>query len=115
MRVRKVCLVSDPGDKGLKYFYILHTKADLASRFSQHPSVPNGHTLPPTLNFPVQGLGCSSPRGSSLYNPDVLVSPLLYPLLSPSTILPSPMVTSLALVLETSQEQLPINPDFNII
>jgi hypothetical protein len=36
---------------------ILQTKADLASRFSQHSSVPTWHTLPPTLNFPAKGLG----------------------------------------------------------
>jgi hypothetical protein len=33
--------------------YILHTKADLSSRFSHHPSVPvTGDTLPSVLNFP---------------------------------------------------------------
>lgn len=30
----------------------LHTKADLTSRFSQHPSVTTWHTLPLTINFP---------------------------------------------------------------
>lgn len=38
---------------------ILHIKADLASRFSQHPSVPTWLILPPTLNFPAC---CSSSR-----------------------------------------------------
>jgi hypothetical protein len=28
--------------------HILHIKADLASRFFQHPSVPTWHTLPPS-------------------------------------------------------------------
>ena len=37
---------------------ILHTKADLASRFSQHPSVPTWHTLPPNPELSSQGLGC---------------------------------------------------------
>ena len=49
--------------------HILHTKADLASSFSQNPSVPTWHTL-----FPALGLGCPPPRCSSLYNPDVIVA-----------------------------------------
>jgi hypothetical protein len=51
---------------------ILHIKADLPSRFSQHPSVPTRHTLSPTLNFPAQGTNYPSPRDFSLYNPDIL-------------------------------------------
>lgn len=31
------------------------------------------HTLPSTLNSLAKGLGYPSPRGSSLYNPDILV------------------------------------------
>lgn len=61
--------------------HILHIKADLASSFYQHPSVPTWYTLPPTqhtlpqtLNFPVQRLNSPLPRCSSLYNPDILVS-----------------------------------------
>lgn len=49
--------------------HILPIKADLASRFCQHPSA-----YLALLNFPVQGLGCPSPRGSFLYNTDILVS-----------------------------------------
>ena len=63
--------------------HILHTKADLASRFSQHPSVPTWHTLPPTLNFPAQGFGlpflnCILQTFWPLFFP----LPLLFPLLS---------------------------------
>lgn len=64
--------------------HILHIKTDLASRFSQYPSVRTWQTPPPTLNFPAQCLGYPSPRGSSLYNPDlVLVSPSLLSLCVP--------------------------------
>ena len=49
---------------------------DLATRFSQHPLVPvikyAWHTWPPILNSSAQGFGCPSPRGSSLYYPDIL-------------------------------------------
>ena len=48
---KSYCLVSDPLRQGAE-MHILHTKADLTSRFSQHPSVPTWHTLPLTLNFP---------------------------------------------------------------
>ena len=53
---------------------ILHIKADLASRFSKHFSVPSWHTLLSTLNF-LRGWAALPPRGSSLYNPDILDSP----------------------------------------
>ena len=66
-------LVSDQ-DKVLRC--ISHTKADLASRFSQHPSVPGIHwTWSQILNFPAQDhLVCPSPRDSSLYNVDIFLS-----------------------------------------
>ena len=57
--------------------FILHIKPDLASRFSHHPSGLSWHTVPPTLNFPVQELGCSSTRDFFLCNPDILVPPLI--------------------------------------
>jgi hypothetical protein len=50
-----------PQDKGAEV-HILHLKAALASRFSQHPSVPTWHSKASTLNFPAQGLGCPSPK-----------------------------------------------------
>ena len=55
--------------------YTLHIKADLASRFSQHPSVPIWHNLPPILNFPAQRLGCLLSEALS-YMIQTLWSPL---------------------------------------
>ena len=38
-----------------EFLMILHVKEDLASRFSQHPSLPTWHIiLPPILNFSAQ-------------------------------------------------------------
>ena len=51
---------------------ILHIKADLDSRLSQHPSLPPWHTLPPTLNFQPRNWAALPPRGSTLYNPGIL-------------------------------------------
>lgn len=59
---------SDPDE-----MHVLHTKVDLASRFSQSPSVPTWHTSPSTMNCAAQGLGFSS-RGFFLCNPDILIS-----------------------------------------
>jgi hypothetical protein len=60
-------------DKGLSC-KTLHTKADLAFRFSQHPSVPTWHTPPSTQNFPAQGWAAlhpyPHPPAIFLYNPD---------------------------------------------
>lgn len=111
--------------------HILHIKESLASRFSQHSSVPIWHTLPPNLNFAAQGLCCPSPRGSSLYNPIILGLPSLFScssqlslgaspflFLSPSYPFSPQMLTSLASVLgatELSWEQLPNKPAFNRI
>ena len=78
---------------------ILHIKADLTSRFSQHPAVSFWHILSPTLNFPAQELGCPSPRGSSLYHPDILASLLL----SLSSMPSFPKATSLALAFGVSE------------
>lgn len=44
------CWVSDPQNKQLRCIF-LHTKADLATMFSQHPSVPSWHTPPSTLDW----------------------------------------------------------------
>lgn len=64
------------------------SKLDLAP---SSPSIPQSlpvmgdgwQTLPTTLSSPAQGSGCSSPRGLSLYNPDVLITPLPFgPLVS---------------------------------
>ena len=53
------------------------------------PSIPESlpvrryvwHSPLSTLNFPAQGLDCPSPRGFSLYNPDVLFTCLVASLL----------------------------------
>lgn len=70
-----------PWDKWLRCQFSI--KMDLASRFSQNPSVPTRAA---------QGLGCaptptSHPRGSSLYNADILVTCCLLVLLSFSSLL----------------------------
>jgi hypothetical protein len=78
--------VSDPG-QGVEV-HTSHSSAHLASKSSQHPSVPPRYSeLPfPTLNPELaRGLGCPSLRRCSLYNSDFWVSPCL--LLSP----PSPL------------------------
>jgi hypothetical protein len=62
--------------------HILHIKADLASRFSQHLSVPTCHTLTPTLNFTTPGQGCPSPEALSYIIQAFWL--LLLPLSSPS-------------------------------
>lgn len=100
------------------YMHMLHTKADLASWFSQDPLVPNWHILPPTVNFTEWGgLGCPCPRGPSIYNADISVSlslvsalffslprrPFLFPPYGDSSSSPLPMVTSLPFVLEASE------------
>lgn len=60
---------------------IWHIKVDLATRFSQQPSVPTcyslygWHTLLSILNSLAQGQGCPFPRCPSLYNPAILVTP----------------------------------------
>jgi hypothetical protein len=59
-----------PWNKGQRFIFYIPKQRDLASRFSQHPSVCTWHILPTTLNYLAQGLGCPSPRGSSLYNPE---------------------------------------------
>lgn len=123
-----LCWVSDPRTKS--WVAHLNTKADLAYRFSQNHSVPTWQTLPSTLNFPAQGLGCHSPRSSSIYNPDILFN--LLPSLSllslslhvfffsfsPPILLSLPMATSLVLFLGTSepaQKLLPSSlPTFNL-
>lgn len=46
--------------------HILHTKADLAFRFSKHPSVPIWHTLPSTLTFSSLGAGMPFPYRTSV-------------------------------------------------
>lgn len=88
----------------------LSIKADLASKFPQHPSIPNQHILLPTLNFlGDREEGAGLPPGSSLYNPDVWSLPLLFSLCAltpfslrrthPVLATPSfPTATSLALV-----------------
>lgn len=75
----------------------LHIIADLA-RFSHHPSILTRHTLPPTLNFTAQRLGCSPSRGSSLCSPDVLLLPVFFFCVNMPLSSPIPMVTSLALI-----------------
>lgn len=65
-----MCLVSGQGAE----VHIVYMKADLASRFSPHPSLPTWHTQSQTLNFPTQGLGCPYSRGSFLENPDTFVT-----------------------------------------
>lgn len=44
----------------------------------QHLSVSTWYTLPSTLTSPAQGLGCPSPRGSSLCNTTILVTGPFY-------------------------------------
>lgn len=56
--------------------HILHTKSDLAFRFSQHPPVPTYTSL--YLELTSLGLGLPFPQISSLYKPDILVSSLPY-------------------------------------
>lgn len=60
---------------------ILYTKADRASSIPQSlPVMGRGwYTLFSTLKFSTHGLGPLSPRGSSLHNLDILVSPLCSP------------------------------------
>ena len=111
--------------------HVLYIKADLASRFSWHPSVLTWYTLPPTLIFQSRSLaGCPLPRVSFLYNPDILLHlrplPPLPPPFPPLTLLlplfslhtlylpPPPMVTPLSSILGAS-EKLPNKPAFNII
>lgn len=81
--------------------HILHTKVDQPSRFSQHSSVPTWHTLPPTLNFPAQGLGCPSPRTLPyIVQTFCALSLSLFPSPSPPSL---PLATPLALVLGASE------------
>jgi hypothetical protein len=76
------------------------TKAHLASRVSQHPSVPTWHTLSSTLNSLDKGLGCPSPQRLLPYNSDILFSfhPSPCPSPSPSLLLspslPPPLLLS---------------------
>lgn len=56
---------------------ILHIKANMASRFSRHPSVSTWHTPSPTLNLSNRGLGCPSPSCPSLCDPATLWVSLL--------------------------------------
>lgn len=42
--------------------HILHTKADLASMFSRHPSVPTWHTCPQPWTFQSRGWAALPPR-----------------------------------------------------
>jgi hypothetical protein len=72
--LEKYCLASD-GDKGLRYISYTpkQTWPPGSPRIPQFlPGIPC-----PTLNFPGQGLGCPSHKGSSLYKPNTLVSPFL--------------------------------------
>jgi hypothetical protein len=78
---------------------IKHTKANLASRFSQHPSVPTNygawlHNLPSILNFPIQELG--------FFNPEALHY-IIYTFCSLSlSPLPHPHLLCLSVYMETS-------------
>lgn len=75
-----ICLTSNPETNGWDT-YLTYQSKHLATMFSQHPTVPSlpvrkygWHTLSSTPNSPAQGLGCPSSRGSSRYNPDILVT-----------------------------------------
>lgn len=83
--------------------HILHTKADLDSRFSQHPSVLTCYWA--WLAYPAlyhelfnPGVGFPSPWSSSFYNPDILVACPLF-LVSPSLHVLSPCMIMLSLFL----------------
>jgi hypothetical protein len=138
-----VCLV--PGWAQGTEVHILHIKADLASRFSQHPSVvPTWLTLPLTLNFPAQGGWAALPLEVPPYTMQIFLSlPLsLFPTPSPPLSLPpppplllfslclqaflsfcfpstpAPIVTPLASIFgasELTRQQLPNKPAFNVI
>lgn len=90
-------------DQGIEV-HIFHIKADMASRFSHHPSFSIWHTLHPILNFPAMGFGCPFPKSSCLYNPDTDLSLSFFfsfsayePFPPPLTPFSLPMVTSTSL------------------
>lgn len=88
LRKGELGMLKNDGGRVLEWIYKVKNgwwkDGKLATRFLRHPkppsrlqgsSVPRWHNLPTlTLNFPALGLGYSSPRGSSPYNPDILVT-----------------------------------------
>lgn len=111
--------------------HMLHTKAELVSKFSQHPSSPTWHILPPTLNFPALELGLPFPRrlfptlsrhlvSHTHLLPFTLcactLSLFLFPFPTPSLTMVTPLVSFLRpSELAHPREQLPSKHEPNII
>lgn len=95
------CWGSDHGQTA--EMHILHTKADLVSRFHQHPTVSTCYraTAPSPMNTQTHGLGFPFPRSSLIYYLDILVSPPFPSSLPPSLplFIPPSLPPSLALSL----------------
>ena len=117
----------DPGGWEGNKVHILHNKAVLASRFSHHPNIFSPYLAypAPNLNFPDQGLGCPSPRGSPYIIQTFFISSLFsFPSLSMHVhtlsffLLTTSHDNFLGLLLmasELSGEQLPTKPAINKI